>query len=105
MKTFHTPLRSSMSLFTNMVKDRRPWGLADVLREKARKEKRALAFEKLRSNAAPRNIRFAVTRKRGSGFHIIGVGKVKARNFNELKQIAKSHGYTHLRFGAIKTAL
>jgi hypothetical protein len=108
MNTEHKPLRSSMSLFTNMVKDRHPWGIKDILREKKRKEQRSLMFASLRPTSTSRNIRFAVAKKQGSHYHIVGVGKVQVsgnNKFAELKSIAKSHGFTHLRFGAIKTAL
>lgn len=94
---YPAPLRSSMSLMTNVVRERHPITRNDVI-EKIEKQRAAKEIiDEERAKFRPKNIRFAVAKKDGNDYHVIGLGKVEAKSLDELKKIVIEKGYTDLK--------
>lgn len=98
MKTPHLPLRSSMSNFDNIVLDRRPYGMRDILRSKKireiREEKKEIVREEIRIAkeklfGSGSGIRFTIAKRIKGGFHCTGIGNVSVSSFDELKKFVK----------------
>lgn len=114
-KTFHTPLKSNFDLVRNAgaMGDKHPYGRKEILAKYSAIRKREEILDKAWAKISTPNVRLAIAKRvkkaDGGGFHVIGMGKVKAANFAELKKKVKasrrSVAFTHVRFGAILAAL
>lgn len=107
-KTFHTPLRSNFELVLNAgaMGDRRPYGRQDAIAKVEAISRRARVFDNVRARFAKSKKRFAVARRIKGGFHVVGLGKLKLKNFAALRtRVKRSKRFTHIRMGAVITAI
>lgn len=93
------------NLFDKNKKDKRPWSRQDSINRVKRDNEHRQTFDNFRARFETSNPRFAVARREGKHFHVVGVGTVSVTTFAELKDKARDLGFTDIRFGAIKTAL
>jgi hypothetical protein len=97
-------MNTMQSLFDTVRVDKHPWTRRDAIRSCQNKRNREKLFTSFLSSTKP-NTRFAVAKRDGKNYHIVGIGIVKVKTFDQLKEKAREFGFTKIRFGAIKTSL
>lgn len=106
-KAPQAPLRSSMALLANVKKQGKLWSRTDAVRSVTAAHKREELFAKFRSQNSPStsNVRFAVVTRFKKSYHVVGLGRVRAESFANLKKNLAKRGYTHIRMGGVKFSL
>lgn len=115
--THHIPLRSSMSLLTNLKKTAKPFKLRDYVRNRAIDEhnqdvraelsrRREEMFKKRNDITGMRVLRVKrIPNIEGkSAYNLAGLGNMVG-TFAEVKETAKLNNRTHVRMGAILSKL
>ncbi len=86
---------------------RSTWTLRDILRAKKEQSLRTQITDVFRARADRRagtdgkKQKVTVVKRLASiqGFHATGIGNIQKTTFGEVKAKARTHGYTHVRFG------
>jgi len=95
---------SSFEYSASIKNDKNPITRKEIVRRITAQHERENLISNFRT--VKTNTRWAVAKRDGKAFRIIGVEKqIRVKTFAGLKETAKKLGFTHIRFGAIKTVL